>query len=83
MATYKKELKTITIHTLLVDSPYSAADTAEDDKASRALHEFKTYGTITLQMNVGEAKIPYHAIKYIEVTSTSADVTKTDPYGCE
>lgn len=88
MATYNKKLKTIVVHLLLDGaSPITIADTADDDKATRALNEFKKYGTMHYESESGGNKItnaiPYHAVQYIEVTETDGSVTKADPYGCE
>lgn len=80
MATYNKKLKTLEIHLMLDGEPITITDTADDDKATRALNEFKKYGT----MHYGETNaVPYHAVQYIKVTEADASVSKADPYGCE
>ena len=88
MATYNKKLKTLEIHLLLDGAnPITIADTADDNKATRALNEFKKYGTMHFEEDQGGAKftraIPYEAVQYIKVTETDASVNKADPYGCE
>lgn len=84
MATYNKKLKTLEIHLMLDGAnPITIADTADDNKATRALNEFKKYGTMHYE-NDGETNaIPYHAVQYIKVTETDASVNKADPYGCD
>lgn len=87
MATYKKKLKTLAVHLMLDSEVVNIADTASDDMATRALNEFKAYETMHYESESGGQKvtnaIPYHAVQYIEVTETEADITKADPYGCE
>ena len=79
MATYKKNLKTLEVHLMLDGAVKNIADTADDDKATRALNEFKAYGTMHLENN--EA-VPYHAVQHIKVTETEAEIEKADPYNC-
>ena len=87
MATYNKKLKTLEIHLMLDGEPITIADTADDDEATRALNEFKKYGTMHYEVTgspfPATNAIPYHAVQYIKVTETDASVTKADPYGCE
>ena len=87
MATYKKKLKTIIVHQMLDGATVTIEDTASDDKATRALNEFKAYETMHYETEVNGNKItnaiPYHAVQYIEVTEAEADITKADPYGCD
>lgn len=85
--TYNKRLKTLKVYLMLDSEPITIADTADDDKATRALNEFKKYGSMHYETEEGGKKvtneIPYHAVQYIEVTEADASVTKPDPYGCE
>lgn len=87
MATYNKKLKTLEIHLMLDGEPITIIDTADDDKATRALNELKKYGTMHYKEDQGGVKftraIPYEAVQYIKVTETDASVNKADPYGCE
>lgn len=87
MATYTKKLKTITVHQMLDGATVEIADTASDDKATRALNEFKKYETMHYETEEGGVKvtnaIPYHAVQCIEVTEAEASITKADPYGCD
>ena len=87
MATYTKKLKTLAVHLMLDSEPITIADTADDDKATRALNEFKKYGSMHYETESGGQKvtnaIPYHAVQYIEVAEAEAVITKADPYGCE
>lgn len=87
MATYTKKLKTLGVHLMLNGQLISVADTATDDAATRALNEFKAYGTMHIEREeqgkrVTEA-IPYHAIQYIAVAESDGEAERTDPYGCE
>lgn len=85
--TYNKRLKTLKVYLMLDSEPITIADTADDDKATRALNEFKKYGSMHYETEEGGEKvtneIPYHAVQYIEVTEADASVTKPDPYGCD
>ena len=88
MATYNKKLKTLEIHLMLDGAnPITIVDTADDDKATRALNEFKKYGTMHYEAEESGIPtihgIPYHAVQYIKVTESDASVSKADPYGCE
>ena len=88
MATYKKKLKSIEIHLLPSGVAFPIiADTATDDKATRMLNEFKNYETMHVTLEIagekGDTDIPYHAVQYIAVTETEADIEKADAYGCE
>lgn len=88
MATYNKKLKTLEIHLMLDGAnPITIVDTADDNKATRALNEFKNYETMHYKEDQGGEKItraiPYESVQYIKVTEADASVTKADPYGCE
>lgn len=83
MATYSKKLKTLGIHLMLGGETVTIADTASDDKATRALNEFMAFGTMQYKDGNAIKAIPYHAVQFIVVTETDAEVTKADPYGCE
>ncbi len=80
MATYPKTLKTLEIHLMLDSEVVSIADTAEDNKATRALNEFEMYDTMHLEDG---QMIPYHAVQYIKATKTVAQVEKAEAYDCE
>lgn len=79
--TYPKKLKTIVVHTL-DGQTFNVADTAEDNKASRALNEFGDYGTMHI-LDTPKNYIPFHAVQYIEVTEADGEINKADPYFCE
>ena len=85
--TYNKRLKTLKVYLMLDSEPITIADTADDDKATRALNEFKKYGSMHYETEEGSEtitnEIPYHAVQYIEVTEADASVEKPDPYGCD
>lgn len=83
MAIYNKKLKTIEVHMMLDGSPVTIADTVDDDKATRALNEFKNYETASMELGGGIGFLPYHAVQYVKVTETDAEITKADPYYCE
>ena len=88
MATYTKKMKSITVHTFFSDigRTFSLTDTAESASASMALSDFLAYRDLNFgvlnQGSLANVTIPYHAVQYIEVTSTDTTVTKDDPY-CE
>ena len=79
--TYTKVLKTLAIKTL-GGTEITVADTAADPKASDALAEFEAFHTMHVRTNNAVAIIPFHAVVYVRVTSTTAQATKGDPYGC-
>lgn len=79
--TYTKVLKTLAIKTL-GGTEVTVADTAADPKASDALAEFEAFHTMHVRAADGVTLIPFHAVDSIAVTSTTADATKGDPYGC-
>lgn len=83
MATYNKKLKTLEIHLMLDGETVSVADTATDAKASMALAQFKDYSDIVFKDGDATKVVPYHAVQYIKVTETDAEVEKADAYGCE
>ena len=78
-----KKLKTLEVHLMLNSEVVSIADTATDNKATRALNEFKAYDTMRYDNSGVTISIPYHAVQYIKVTEADAEVAdKADPYGC-
>lgn len=79
--TYTKVLKTLAIKTL-GGTEITVADTAADPKASDALAEFEAFHTMHVRTAEGVTIIPFHAVDSIEVTSTTGQATKGDPYGC-
>ena len=79
--TYTKVLKTLAIKTL-GGTEITVADTAADPKASDALAEFEAFHTMHVRTADGVTIIPFHAVDSIEVTSTTGQATKGDPYGC-
>lgn len=88
MATYNKKLKTLGVHLMLNGQLISVADTATDDAATRALNEFKAYGTMHVKESAGHGEeyieaYPYSTIQYIVVTEEETEISKADPYGCE
>lgn len=83
MATYSKKLKTLEVHLMLDSETVTVADTADDAKASMALAQFKDYKDMVWADGDNVITVPYHAVQYIKVTETEAEVTKLDPYGCE
>lgn len=81
--TYPKKLKTIEVHLMLDGTVQTLSDTVNDDSATRALNEFKNYGTAHIVSEGTISAVPYHAVQYIKVTETDGTVTKADAYGCE
>lgn len=79
MANYPIKLKSLAIRLLHDSETINIADTAEDNKATRALTEFMNYGTMLLEDG---KKVPYHAVQYVQVTETDAEIEKADPYSC-
>lgn len=78
-----KKLKTLEVHLMLDSEVVNIADTATDNKATRALNEFKAYKTMQYVDGNATKSIPYHAVQYIKVTEAEAEVAdKADPYGC-
>ena len=80
-----KKLKEITIHTFGNDTAMLVSDTADDNKATRALNEFEAYGTMHLVDDASARQIleiPFHAVQYIEVFETDGTQERPDPYGC-
>ena len=80
--TYTKVLKSIEIALNGIEEPITVADTAADPKASDALAEFEAFHTMHVRTAEGVTIIPFHAVDSIEVTSTTGQATKGDPYGC-
>ena len=80
--TYTKVLKSIEIALNGIEEPITVADTATDPIASDALAEFEAFHTMHVRTNNAVAIIPFHAVVYVRVTSTTAQATKGDPYGC-
>ena len=83
MATYNKKLKIIEVHFMLDSTPITVADTADNDIATRALNEFKNYGTAHIVANGATQAVPFHTVQYVKVTETDGEITKADAYGCE
>lgn len=83
MATYTKTLKTVEVHLIGSEDSMTLSDTNTDNSASMALAQFKQHKDATAKAFGIEVTIPYHAIDYIKVTETEAEVEKADPYGCE
>lgn len=81
--TYPKKLKTVEVHMMLDGTVQTLSDTVNDDAATRALNEFKNYGTAHMVVQNNTIAMPYHAVQYIKVTETDGTVTKADAYGCE
>lgn len=78
--TYKKPLKSIVVKTL-GGTTINAADTATDPIASDALRDFEAFQTMHIRGAEGkETLVPFHAVDNIEVTASTADVTREDPY---
>lgn len=81
-------LTRLEIHLFGSNEPIEVEDTEDNDIATRALNEFKNYGTMHLKEPAGEGVVsmvenyPYHAIKYIKMTQDSVAIYP-DPYGCE
>lgn len=81
--TYPKKLKTVEVHLMLDGTPVTVADTADNDIATRALSEFKNYGTAHIVASGATQAVPFHAVQYVKVTETDGEITKADAYGCE
>ena len=82
MAKFNKPLKSIVV-TTLGGNTFNAADTADAPIASDALRDFEAYGIMHIKGQSNETLIPFHAVDNIVVTSSTSEVTKPDPYGCE
>lgn len=82
MATFNKPLKALAIKTL-GGTEVTVEDTSSSRAASNALSEFEMFKTMHIVVDDGILLIPFHAVDSILVTSTTAEVTKADPYGCE
>lgn len=83
MATYKKALKTVEVKTSC-DTTYTAADTAEKAIGSSVLSAFMNGKTLAIETGENEMTyVPFHAVCAIKVTTSTADVEKSDPYNCE
>lgn len=85
---YKKTLKTVRVSMLPNGQAIDIIDVKDDDKATRALNEFKAYGDIHYEINTGTpdeaiVTIPYHAVRNIAVTEVERTISVTDPYYCE
>lgn len=85
---YKKMMKTVRVSMLPNGQTVNILDVKGDDKATRALNEFKAYGDIHYEINSGSpdeaiVTIPYHAVRNIEVTEVEASINLVDPYYCE
>lgn len=83
MAKYPKGLKTIEVHTI-GGATITAADTAEKGIASNALSEFEKFSTMHIATGENEITlVPFHAVDHIVVTTSTTEVERPDPYGCE
>lgn len=83
MATFKKPLKTIEVITMCGES-YTVADTTEKAIASSAFSQFTSKQIMALETGENEITyVPFHAVCAVKVTSSTEDVEKADPYGCE
>lgn len=83
MAKYQKPLKTIVVKTI-GGATVNAADTAEKAIASNALSEFEMFKTMHIETGENEMTlVPFHAVDNIVVTTSTSEVDKADPYGCE
>lgn len=80
--TYKKPLKSIVVKTL-GGTTINAADTATDPIASDALRDFEQFQTMHIRTQNGETLVPFHAVDTIEVTASTANVTREDAYCVE
>lgn len=80
--TYKKPLKSIVVKTL-GGTTINAADTATDPIASDALRDFEGFTTMHIRTQNGETLVPFHAVDTIEVTASTANVTREDAYCVE
>lgn len=80
MATYTKKLKTLEVHLMLDGETRSISDTSDDNAATRALNEFKAYGTMRVE---DDEALPYHAVQYIKVREGEEAYTGADPYNCK
>lgn len=79
MATVEKKLKTLDVYLLYDGEKVTISDTADDNKATRALNEFKKYETMHYETEENGQKvtnaIPYHAVAYIEATESGGEPT--------
>lgn len=82
MATYNKPLKSIVVKTI-GGNTINASDTATAKVASDALSEFEMFKTMHIKGENKVTLVPFHAVDNIEVTETTEEVSKADPYGCE
>ena len=82
MATFNKPLKSIEA-TTLGGNTFSASDTADAPVASDALRDFEAYGIMHIKGQDSTTLVPFHAVDNIVVTSSTSEVTRPDPYGCE
>lgn len=81
MAEYTKKLKTIDIYLYGLDGVITVKDTADKNHATTMLNAFLNYETMILEAAEGQTDaIPYHAVRYIAVTSTDSDALSRDPY---
>ena len=79
MATVEKKLKTLDVYLLYDGEKVTISDTADDNKATRALNEFKKYETMHYETEENGQKvtnaIPYHAVEHIEATESGGQPT--------
>ena len=80
--TFNKPLRSIVI-TTIGGNTINASDTASDPIASDALSQFDSFQTMVVRGNGSVTKIPFHAVDNIVVTSTTSEVSREDPYGCD
>lgn len=80
---YKKPLKTVEVITTCGET-YTVADTAEKAIGSNALAQFLDGKTMALETGENEITyVPFHAVCAVKVTSSTTDVDRPDPYGCD
>ena len=82
MATFNKPLKSIVV-TTLGGNTFEVDDTASAPIASDALRDFEAYGIMHIKGQSDVTLVPFHAVDNIVVTSSTSEVEKADPYGCE
>lgn len=80
--TYNKPLKSIIVKTI-GGNTVNASDSATEKIASDALSEFEMFKTMHIKGENKLTLVPFHAVDLIEVTETTTEVSKSDPYGCE
>lgn len=81
MATYTKGLKSIEVHTRGGET-ITASDTVEQPIATQALAEFYAHNVMHILKDPKDF-VPFHAVDYIEVTASSGQFDRSDPYCAE